>query len=272
MNTGGYLYVKYILVANNVRFFTILFLFFNAGALIAEDLTEHVDNIDHYRHHNDRDEDCDCGEYWDEDCDEDCDDCYTGPRGPRGPQGLPGSNGPTGPQGPAGADGPTGPQGPAGADGPIGPIGPTGPQGIPGPSFATTFGTSYLPGQPYIAVEPNEIVPFSIDEALVGITNMAGDFTLSSDGFYMVTYSVIVSEPSDVFDLELNNIPVLGGRLYPTALASTLGPITVMFSASAGDHLVVRSKSNAVANIGFWEVPVADGTGVGAFISILQIQ
>lgn len=146
-----------------------------------------------------------------------------------------------------------------------GPPGPPGPPGPQGPPFIATFATSFLPGDGDTILQNGDIVPFSNNEVLSGITNVAGDFTLSKSGVYQVTIGLFVNESNDVFDLELNGTPVSGGRLRPAPISS-LNTLTVMFSALAGNHLVVK-------NAGGQAILGSSGAGSeAAFISILQIQ
>lgn len=156
-------------------------------------------------------------------------------------------------------------QGPAGVQGSLGPTGPTGPSG---PPFVVTFGTFNVPGAPEVFILNGDIIPFSVDEASSGVTNAAGDFTLTKSGVYQVIFGVVTLEPFDIFDIELSGTLVSGGRINPLANGS-LNTITAMFTAAAGEHLVVRNKSNGgqTASLG-----TGDVLSVSAYISIVQIQ
>lgn len=148
-------------------------------------------------------------------------------------------------------------RGPPGPQGPIGPI---------GPSFVAAFGTWNIPGEIPTAVADGAIIPFSVNEVSQGITNAGGDFTLSNNGVYQLTCGIITQD-NGFFEIELSGIPVSGGRIYPLLANGTINVITVMFAATAGQHVTVRNNSGATLNIG-----TGDPGSVGTYISILQIQ
>lgn len=150
--------------------------------------------------------------------------------------------------------------------GPQGPTGPAGPTGPTGSSFVASFGTWYLPGETGTIVNDGEIIPFDVTELSQGITNTGGDFTLPNTGVYQVTCGII-AQTFAYFDIELSGTPVSGGRVNPLLANGTLNVITVMFTATAGQHVTVKNNSGEFSYIG-----TNEPGSVGAYISILQIQ
>lgn len=160
-------------------------------------------------------------------------------------------------QGPPGSQGPQGPQG---IQGPIGPV---------GPPFVVSYGTFNLPGINQIDVADGDIIPYSVTETSSGITNAAGDITLTKSGVYQVTFGVIIDPDTggaDHFNIELNGTVVSGGSIFPGP-GFVFNTITVMFTAVAGDHLVVRNVSGHTTRIG-----ILGADQVASYISILQIK
>lgn len=143
--------------------------------------------------------------------------------------------------------------------------GPAGPPGPPGLPFVSTYGTWNIPGDDGVVVNPGDILPFSVDEISSGITNASGLFTFSRTGVYEVTFGIAPQEANDVFDIELNGVLVTGGRVASPLSSPQI--VTVMFSASAGNQLVVRNNSANAVVIG---TPLTGSAGT--YISILQIQ
>lgn len=147
--------------------------------------------------------------------------------------------------------------------------GPPGPQGPSGPPFVTTYGTFNVPGITQTLVADGDIVPFSVTEVSSGITNAAGDITLTKSGVYQVTFGVIIDPATgsaDHFDIELSGTVVSGGSIFPGP-GFVFNTITVMFTAVAGEHLVVRNVSGHSTLIG-----ILTADQVASYISILQIN
>lgn len=113
------------------------------------------------------------------------------------------------------------------------------------------------------------IIPFGVTEASSGITKVAGDITLSRSGVYQVIFGVIIDPltgDADHFDIELSGTVVSGGSIFPGP-GFVFNTLTVMFTAKAGEHLVVRNVSGHDTLIG---IPCA--SQVASYISILQIK
>lgn len=143
--------------------------------------------------------------------------------------------------------------------------GPPGPQGPSGPPFVATYAAWYIPGDDGVTVNPGDILPFSVNETSNGITNASGEFTFSRNGVYQVTFGIAPQEANDVFDIELNGTLVSGGRVAAAGFSPQI--LTVIFSASAGDHLVVRNNGTNTVSIG-----IAGSGAPGTYIAILQIH
>lgn len=146
--------------------------------------------------------------------------------------------------------------------------GPPGPQGPAGTSFVPTYAAFNVPGIPQTNVVNGTIVPFSATEVSSGITNASGDMTFTKNGVYQVTFGVMVdpSSSADHFDIELAGTVVPGGSIFPGP-GFVFNIITVMFTATAGEHLVVRNVSGNDTLIGIF-----GADQVASFISILQIH
>jgi len=239
--------VKYLSLASNNRFLAILFLLFNAGALIAGDMLESSDiAVGSYARDN-GDEDCDWEEDWDEHCDEGCDDCCTGPRGP---QGFPGPVGPAGPTGPTGAVGPTGP---TGADGAIGPTGPTGADGAVGPTGPTGADGAVGPTGPTIGPTG----PTGADGAIgpTGPTGPTGEDGIVGAAEFIRT----IQDPNDsvppgtafTIDTEVfNNIPA--------DIVASAGAGGTVFTLSAGTYIIDYEMSlQDAGSVGIYVGPTA---------------
>ena len=132
-----------------------------------------------------------------------------------------------------------------------------------------TYGTFHVPGDPQTEVPDGAIIPFMHTDVASGITNAAGDITFTRSGVYQVIFGVIidpVTGGADHFDIELSNTVVEGGSFFPGP-GFVFNTITLMLTAVAGEHLVVRNVSGHSTLLGIL------GTDQDqAYISILQIS
>lgn len=140
------------------------------------------------------------------------------------------------------------------------------PQGPGSSSTAVlaSFGTWYIPSNAGIIVNDGDVIPFNTQETAIGITNSSGVFTLSKTGTYLVTVGYAPQESGDILEIEKNNTLVSGGHMEPPVNSSNV--VSVMFTASAGDHIDVKNKSGFTISIGL------TGIAPGIYISILQIK
>lgn len=147
----------------------------------------------------------------------------TGPEGPMGQTGQEGPEGPMGPQGQVGPVGPTGltgdkgetgnqgsqgPQGPQGLQGPQGPQGLQGPQGIQGEQGGISE-YAYYYNNVLLNIPQNNLILFNNPvKNTLGITYTNGVIKLVNKGTYLITYTLVSTQPNQ-FAIFLNSVIVL---------------------------------------------------------------
>ncbi|MFV0339160.1 MAG: BclA C-terminal domain-containing protein [Parachlamydiaceae bacterium] len=174
--------------------------------------------------------------------------------------------------GPAGPSGGMGAAGPSGATGVTGATGATGIAGV-NPSEVNAFAQSDFIADENRSFDPGESIPFNATtNVLNGITYTDPDFTLTTAGFYQVSFEGYISDMDDIantgvqFFLNENPIgtpytPVPAFVFFPPYLFVT----QAIFTASAGDQLSVRAIGGAIRFD-------TEGGGASASINIIKLE
>ncbi len=191
-----------------------------------------------------------------------------GPVGPQGVQGVQGEagengqnglNGATGATGPAGPVGATGPAGPVGATGPAGPVGATGPAGS---NATVTRGSSTLPINTAIILNPSSLTLLTwtglITNVGSGITRpTTSTIRVSKAGNYVFKVNLNINALSTVIIvMRLNGINY---DAVSTALNSTI----VGYENALGNVFLWSQETDSVVDIDFIGLAQLNAGGPG---------